>query len=83
EAELLKNNTEYEIALKYYQRVSSVELWGALRAAIESKKSENQQIAFTMTLDWLKTKSDDFLNIIPSFRYFLLFSSIERVRYIT
>ncbi|HEM1668550.1 TPA: CDP-glycerol glycerophosphotransferase family protein, partial [Listeria monocytogenes] len=47
------------------------------------KKSENQQIAFTMTLDWLKTKSDDFLNIIPSFRYFLLFSSIERVRYIT
>ncbi|HEM1992819.1 TPA: CDP-glycerol glycerophosphotransferase family protein, partial [Listeria monocytogenes] len=37
----------------------------------------------TMTLDWLKTKSDDFLNIIPSFRYFLLFSSIERVRYIT
>ncbi|EAK8404926.1 CDP-glycerol:glycerophosphate glycerophosphotransferase [Listeria monocytogenes] len=83
EAELLKNNTEYEVALKYYQRVSSVELWGALRAAIESKKSENQQIAFTMTLDWLKTKSDDFLNIIPSFRYFLLFSSIERVRYIT
>ncbi|EHZ6143158.1 CDP-glycerol:glycerophosphate glycerophosphotransferase [Listeria monocytogenes] len=83
EAELLKNNTEYEVALKYYQRVSSVELWGALRAAIESKKSENQQIAFTMTLDWLKTKSDDFLNIIPSFRYFLLFSSIQRVRYIT
>ncbi|EIZ1998460.1 glycosyltransferase, partial [Listeria innocua] len=83
EEELKKNNTDYEVALKYYQRVSSVELWGALRAAIESKKSENQKIAFTMTLDWLKTKSDDFLNIIPSFRYFLLFSSIERVRYIT
>ncbi|WP_271002685.1 bifunctional glycosyltransferase/CDP-glycerol:glycerophosphate glycerophosphotransferase [Listeria seeligeri] len=83
EAELLKNNTEYEIALKYYQRVSSVELWGALRAAIESRKSENQQIAFTMILDWFKNKSDDFLNIIPSFRYFLLHSSIERVRYIT
>lgn len=83
EAEFLKNNTEFEVALKYYQRVSSIELWGALRAAIESKKSENQKIAFTMTLDWLKTKTDDFLNIIPSFRYFLLHSSIERVRYIT
>ncbi|MBC2117339.1 bifunctional glycosyltransferase/CDP-glycerol:glycerophosphate glycerophosphotransferase [Listeria booriae] len=83
EIELEKNNTEYEVALKYYQRVASIELWGALRAAIESKKSENQEIAFTMTLDWFKSKSDDFLNIISSFRYFLLYSCIERVRYIT
>lgn len=83
EAELIKNNTEYEIALKYYQRVSSIELWGALRASIESKNSKNQQIAFTMVLEWFKTKSESFLNTISSFRYFLLHSGIERSRYIT
>ncbi|WP_239256437.1 bifunctional glycosyltransferase/CDP-glycerol:glycerophosphate glycerophosphotransferase [Listeria ilorinensis] len=82
EREIKESGTAKEVALKYYQRVSSVELWASLKAATESKNEEFQKNCYQMILNWFKTKSDEFLNLIPSFRYFLMYSMIDRVNYI-
>ncbi|WP_163652506.1 CDP-glycerol:glycerophosphate glycerophosphotransferase [Listeria sp. PSOL-1] len=82
EKEILKSNVPENIALEYYKRVSSVELWASLKASTESKDSHIQKTCYQMILTWFQSKSDKFLNLIPSFRYFLCFSTIERSAYI-
>ncbi|WP_088808697.1 MULTISPECIES: CDP-glycerol:glycerophosphate glycerophosphotransferase [unclassified Listeria] len=82
EKEIKNSKTPENIALEYYKRVSSVELWAALKASTESKDVDIQNTCYTMILNWFETKSDKFLNLIPSFRYFLMYSTMDRANYI-
>lgn len=82
EREIERSKTEQEVALAYYKRVSDIEFWASLKAIVESKDSTIQKNGFEMILNWFKSKPDDFLNVIPSFRYYLWYSVIERANYI-
>lgn len=76
----LTNNLK--IKSTYYERVMTHEIWPVVRAAIQSKRSKDQVLAFNILNNWVVSLDSSLFNTVPAIRYFLIRGIIDRFQFL-